>query len=188
MAQTPRRKWAPNNVKAYGDRTFLSVNIARVNGKVQIEPSEQDGTLTVGLVFASTLRYLSLTNMTVEELDAFEALIKTGIELARPICEELDELAQDEYSKGNTRNTRLYRQLPVVTAFPRHLKAHAERLPKRFDLVAYLARVSERFARWPQLGYLGRAGGSDRSLLERAEGRSDAEHDHPEAGDVQGLR
>ena len=55
---------------------------------------------------------ISLTLMTAAELDVFKEFMDTAFERARPICELLDQRAQEAFENGDDSHVRLYRPEP----------------------------------------------------------------------------
>lgn len=55
---------------------------------------------------------ISLTLMTADELAVFKEFMDTAFERARPICELLDQRAQEAFENGVDSHTRLYRPDP----------------------------------------------------------------------------
>lgn len=69
---------------------------------------------------------ISLTHMTVAELDAFEEFMTHAIKRARPIVETLDRTAQEAYENGDDGFERLYRPLPLFIDRERSESEHSE--------------------------------------------------------------
>lgn len=57
---------------------------------------------------------ISLTGMTVAELEKFREFINRAIEKALPIAEELDLMAKEAFKNGDDSFTRLYRTIPEI--------------------------------------------------------------------------
>ena len=57
---------------------------------------------------------ISLANLTEAELDTLKELFDLAFELAKPIVQERDRVAQDEFDKGNDSFDRLYRRVPTL--------------------------------------------------------------------------
>lgn len=66
----------------------------------------------------------SLSQFTVDELDALAETFRVAFELARPGCIEADRLARESYESGGDDFRRLYRQPPHLAARKRVLEAH----------------------------------------------------------------
>jgi len=71
------------------------------------------------LAINPSARGIDLSNFTVEELDRFKQIIDFGIDLARPICEALDEETRQAALNNDTRYRRLWRAAPRYVEFPR---------------------------------------------------------------------
>lgn len=76
---------------------------------------------------------IDLTGFTVAELDTFVEYIQRAAELARPICAELDECAQEAYEDGDDSFTRLYREVPIVHVREWRKPRHDPGVPSRPD-------------------------------------------------------
>ena len=57
---------------------------------------------------------LGLTTLTHAELRGLKELIDLAFELAEPVVQERDRVAQDEFDKGNDSFERLYRRVPTL--------------------------------------------------------------------------
>lgn len=64
---------------------------------------------------------VTLTNMTVNELEHLQRFIDRAIEKAKPICAEIDRRAEQAWEAGDDSYPRLYRPIPEL-----HLRARRE--------------------------------------------------------------
>lgn len=74
---------------------------------------------------------LSLSNLTMEELDAMEELFKTAFDWARPVVERRDKEAQDAWESGDDSYSRNYRAVPQLVFRKRPEWEHGESLHER---------------------------------------------------------
>jgi hypothetical protein len=77
----------------------------------KMPPEEPDSDLD-WINLGMTVSGFRLSEMTTEELDAFEAFIVKAVERARPICKELDARAAKAWEEGDDSYTRSYRTAP----------------------------------------------------------------------------
>jgi hypothetical protein len=84
----------------------------------------------VTLTFTKNGRHLSidLTNLTHQELQALQTVIGMAIEIALPVCEELDDRAQKAKAKGDDTDSRLYRAVSKIHVRERPQREHRTRL------------------------------------------------------------
>lgn len=76
--------------------------------------------------------YVSLTTLTVEEIDALKVVIDEAFALARPICVRFDEEAHQRWeAESDDSNSRLYRAVPVIYRRKRDESQHGEGVPER---------------------------------------------------------
>ena len=74
---------------------------------------------------------ISLTHMTAAELNVFEEFFLHAISKARPICETLDQRAQEAFENGDDSFERLYRPVPQFVDRERGITKHGESVPSR---------------------------------------------------------
>ena len=73
----------------------------------------------------------NLTALTEQELDAFESLVRTAIDWARPIVRERDKDAEQAFANGDDSMPRVYRQVPQLVFRKGHEPAHWAELRQR---------------------------------------------------------
>lgn len=61
---------------------------------------------------------IDLSRFTEEELDAFKQFVNDTIELARPIVQQRDRVAKENYERGIDSDPRIYRGVPKVIRRP----------------------------------------------------------------------
>lgn len=64
---------------------------------------------------------ITLTNMTIDELEHLRRFVDRAIEKAKPICAEIDKRAEQAWEAGDDSYPRLYRPIPEL-----HLRARRE--------------------------------------------------------------
>jgi len=75
-------------------------------------PSDSEGEQVVIKIFGGGGRGIDLSNYTVAELDIFQKFMNKAVELARPICEELDRETEEARKRNDIRYRRLWRAEP----------------------------------------------------------------------------
>jgi hypothetical protein len=119
LPKDKRSQWTPNRI---GDsvRAMLYVALRQVTVLERPVPHLDDpDKKQVILIINPSARGIDISNFTVEELDRFKQIIDFAIELARPICAELDEETRQAALNNDMRYKRLWRAAPRYVEFPR---------------------------------------------------------------------
>lgn len=74
---------------------------------------------------------VDLTFFTEEELNTFRSIVEKACDLAKPICQKLDQLAKEAYENGDDSFTRLYRSVPELHERERKSRKQREGLLDR---------------------------------------------------------
>lgn len=135
---------------------------------------------------------LSLTQLTAPELEELKKFFDHAFEKARPICEKLDERAQEAFASGNDGHSRLYRPLPIFYDRERFLSEYREGVPKRSErLVDGVQGEASSDLPGPPIGsfrddasglFPSGTGGDGGELADDEPERVVTEYDEPEAG------
>lgn len=75
-------------------------------------PSDEEGEQVVIKIFGGSGKGIDLSNYTVAELDIFQKFMNKAVELARPICEELDRETEEARARNDIRYRRIWRAEP----------------------------------------------------------------------------
>lgn len=189
MAQRPNPIYAPqrmkakrNNTSTFGDQVAAVLNIIRRQFRILIQEADNEDQPIITLVVEPASKGIQLTTLTVEELDALQEFYNFAFDMARPICEELDNETRAAYERGEDAKSRLYRQAPFITFRPRIITEHYKGLQGGPGSAAFVARGKRAFARWPSVGHLGRTGNSGSALADDPQDGLGTSDDAPEDG------
>lgn len=122
---------------------------------------------------------LPLTNLTEEELDAFESIVTSAIAWARPVVKKRDTEAQDAWNNGDDSNPRNYRPVPQLVYRKRPQSEHSEGVHERPE------GVREGGGRTSQDDGVRGAGDE---LAQSGEAESKPEDDQPKADSSEAVR
>ena len=122
MPKNKRAQWTPEH---FGEdvRAILNVTLRQVKILERDVPGNDQKQII--LVINPMTKGMDLSNFTIEELDMFQKIFNDAIEMARPICQIIDERTAAAAAVNDIRYRRIWRAAPVYIEIPRKEKSDA---------------------------------------------------------------